>query len=249
MLRKGTAGLKLTLTILASLLLALQWPGPYLVDRVRIRMAEPQDNGMIYAAEGVPFLTDYRHPSPIVFIGDSVTYGVKVPEHKTYPALVAEALGQPYMNLAVPGYDCLDVFRSLEVNNWKAHHPSLILYGYCINDFTVNSREFVEDAGLIRHTPRLSDLLHKALRGRTEGILSREIRVWQERGVRFILIPSRTKCEGWRERSLRMAQGLADLEVSLADDCFLDEYHLNERGHAEVARQIIRGYALAKEGD
>jgi hypothetical protein len=220
-------------------LLTLQF-GPYLIDRVRIHRSEPQDNGMIYPSSNLTFSCDYREPIDLVFIGDSVTYGVGVSEHLTYPALIAQALGASYLNLSVPGYDCLDCLESLNANNWRSHTPEKIIYGYCINDFSTYSREYIEGVGLVRHTMRLSDFLYKAFCGGVEGILSREIKEWKEKAPLYmVLIPPRTTCKGWRARSLAMARKLADLELTLTDDCYLDEYHLNEMGHQEAARQIL----------
>ncbi len=77
----------------------------------------------------------------IAVIGDSVTYGFKVPDHQSYPKLLERLLevyfGQrttfEVLNFGVPGYSVPEIVESLRVKALR-YDPDLVIYGYCLND-------------------------------------------------------------------------------------------------------------------
>ena len=85
--RKNRTIITTILIIIVTLLFGLQFL-PLLVDQYKIWKANPQDNGLIEKAESpyIPFVCPYREPKErsIIFIGDSVTYGVKSPKRKHF---------------------------------------------------------------------------------------------------------------------------------------------------------------------
>ncbi|MDP6539029.1 MAG: GDSL-type esterase/lipase family protein [Planctomycetota bacterium] len=86
----------------------------------------------------------------IAAIGDSVTFGNKLPVEHAYPAQLESALndnGYPaeVLNLGVGGYDVLQSLLCLE-RIGLALEPDVVVLGYCVNDIgTVSlSRRYVE---------------------------------------------------------------------------------------------------------
>ena len=238
---------------------------PIVADRIKMAFYPTRDNGMIVRSGTslVPFenrpytkgtnYAGYREPEPkesIIFIGDSVTFGVRVEPSKTFPWLVGGALRIPWHNWAVPGYDCLDVLASLDVNRWKNYKPLRVVYGYCINDFSTFSREYIEGVGLISKTQRLSDYVRKLIKGKTEGILNERLAKWADKvPLSIVILPYQGSLDGWRLRSLRMIKNFCSknnvpyLEINNLDQTYFltpsDMYHLNEKGHIKVANYII----------
>ncbi|MDP6410151.1 MAG: GDSL-type esterase/lipase family protein [Planctomycetota bacterium] len=88
----------------------------------------------------------------IAAIGDSVTFGNKLPAEHTYPAQLEAALNDngyaaEVLNLGVGGYDLLQSLRFLE-RTGLALDPDVVVLGYCVNDIgTVSlSRTYIEAA-------------------------------------------------------------------------------------------------------
>ena len=52
----------------------------------------------------------------IICFGDSLTYGTGAPEDASYPARLAEIIGQPVINAGVPGNTTADALKRLEAD-------------------------------------------------------------------------------------------------------------------------------------
>lgn len=85
-------------------------------------------------------------PRRIVALGDSATFGVKLPAEVLWPTRLEAALGPDteVLNLGVVGYDVLEEVRFLE-RVGLALAPDLVVVGYHVNDvgFASPSREYV----------------------------------------------------------------------------------------------------------
>src|SRR5258708_6903533 len=103
-------------------------------------------------AKGISFGTDvfsdangFRVPqyyigktnnSAVLFLGDSVTFGVGVPEEKTFVGLFRKQVPDVTVyNSAVVGYSLVDYKRV--VNSFLPEHPEIknVYLFYCLNDF------------------------------------------------------------------------------------------------------------------
>jgi lysophospholipase L1-like esterase len=88
----------------------------------------------------------------IAAIGDSVTFGNKLPVEYAYPAQLESSLtdngfAAEVLNLGVGGYDILQSVVFLE-RTGLAFHPDVVVLGYCVNDIGAVSlsRHYIEGA-------------------------------------------------------------------------------------------------------
>ena len=74
----------------------------------------------------------------ILIVGDSLTYGLGVPEAWTYGRILERALQRNYraeiLNLGVSGNQSEDVLH-LTTQYVPQLRPNLVVYGVCLNDF------------------------------------------------------------------------------------------------------------------
>lgn len=85
-----------------------------------------------------PFPPKRKDVLRIVFVGDSMTYGVGVDEKDTYVRLVEAHLARDYrveaLNLGISGHQSEDVLKTIV--RWVPElHPDIVIYGICLNDF------------------------------------------------------------------------------------------------------------------
>jgi lysophospholipase L1-like esterase len=74
--------------------------------------------------------------TPILFVGDSVTFGFGVLAEESYPTQFGEQIGRPgdVLNAAVPGYNLEQVVRTIRRFIRTSGKPQLVVYGLCLND-------------------------------------------------------------------------------------------------------------------
>lgn len=68
-----------------------------------------------------------------VCVGDSFTYGLKVPIEKTWPERLELKTGRDFTNLGVPGYSSLSGLRMLSKYGLKLR-PKIAIYGFWCDD-------------------------------------------------------------------------------------------------------------------
>ncbi|REJ66579.1 MAG: SGNH/GDSL hydrolase family protein [Planctomycetota bacterium] len=102
------------------------------------------------------YVGPYRSPGEfaghrIVVLGDSVTFGNKLPYAATYPALMQEKLDPTatqveVLNFGVGGYDILQYVAMLEAR-LEMYPPDVVVVGYCLNDICVIglNPKYIED--------------------------------------------------------------------------------------------------------
>jgi lysophospholipase L1-like esterase len=79
----------------------------------------------------------------IVVLGDSITFGNRIPEGSAWPDVLQELLSAnparvQVLNFALGGYDVLQYVRTLETKALP-FAPDLVVVGYCLNDAGVAS--------------------------------------------------------------------------------------------------------------
>jgi hypothetical protein len=110
---------------------------------------------------------------PIVFAGDSTTFGWGVEAEAAFPEVVGVALGRPVINLGVPGYGVDQSVRLLEREGFAERPLGVVL--------TLSPNDLVEtSAGISYGRTKLSSRL---VDGRLE------------------ISPAETRSRGWLERS------------------------------------------------
>jgi len=115
----------------------------------------------------------------IVVLGDSITFGNRLPFGATYPAVLhglLSPLGIDVINLGVGGYDTIQEVALLKKRG-LAERPSLVILGFCLNDAGIVSGnlEFME-AELAWRDSWWSRLRLGALAGET--LRKRRLRNW-----------------------------------------------------------------------
>jgi hypothetical protein len=106
--------------------------------------------------------------TPILFVGDSVTFGFGILAEESYPSQFGQQIGRPndVVNAAVPGYNLEQVVRTIR-RYVEAHgKPELVVYGLCLNDI-------VGAEGMVQY----EDIDPHALREREKGLLSSSVLV------------------------------------------------------------------------
>jgi len=81
---------------------------------------------------------------PVVFLGDSFTYGLGVRDDETYAAKFAESLrDRTVVNLAANGHGLDQQVLAFETEG-VTHNPALVVVGYFVDDFRRNGLTFRE---------------------------------------------------------------------------------------------------------
>ncbi len=83
-----------------------------------------------------PNRVEKKKPDAVLFLGDSVTFGVGVPEEKTFVGMFRQnAPDVTVYNAAVVGFSIPDYRRV--INNFLPQHPEIktVYLFYCLNDF------------------------------------------------------------------------------------------------------------------
>ncbi len=94
-----------------------------------------------------PARAEEKKPEAILFLGDSVTFGVGVPEEKTFVGMFRHSAPEiTVYNSAVVGFSIPDYQRV--VDNFVPQHPEIktVYLFYCLNDFHA-SADHAQDAG------------------------------------------------------------------------------------------------------
>lgn len=119
----------------------------------------PNSQGVSFGAavfsdsDGFRIPENYQYPNAdraILLIGDSVTFGVGVPEERTFAGLLRTSNGSVAVyNAAVNGFSLPDYLRTAELALSK--HPEIdeVLLFYCLNDF--------REIGQAEETPAKTD--------------------------------------------------------------------------------------------
>lgn len=108
----------------------------------------------------------------ILILGDSITFGNRLPEAVVYPTLLARRLGlaesgTQILNFGVGGYDVLQQVALLEHRGLR-FQPDMVVLGYCLNDAGIASvnLEYLDRYMALRESPwlrsRLVQLLFRA---------------------------------------------------------------------------------------
>jgi len=215
--------------------------GPIIADRIRLAITEPKRSDIVIAKEntfvnrpnvnGVNGLGMRCDFAPIVFMGDSVTYGVKVNQDDIFTSILQRQTSQNVLNLGVPGYDMPDVLRI--ANKWRG---AKLVYCYCLNDFSMIPRGYDKDKGLYRKFPRLSHQVWRFFGG-TEKYLHRLMDSAPD--MTIIVMPFQGPWKGYHVRSLEFIRQYNPLEPSgFKPDDFLDSLHLSVLGHRKMATYL-----------
>lgn len=69
----------------------------------------------------------------IICFGDSLTYGTGAPRNKSYPARLAQMIGQPVINAGIPGNTTADALKRLEADV-LSRSPRIVLITLGGND-------------------------------------------------------------------------------------------------------------------
>lgn len=77
----------------------------------------------------------------VVVLGDSITFGNRLPVEETYASQLQGLVGTGYevLNFGVGGYDVVQSVAQLE-HRALAYEPSVIVLGFCLNDVAVASQ-------------------------------------------------------------------------------------------------------------
>ncbi len=76
----------------------------------------------------------------ILFVGDSVTFGPKLPIEETFPQKTATLLENDLnrevqaFNFGIPGYNLPEIAQFRSIVPWEVIHPNLLVYAVCLND-------------------------------------------------------------------------------------------------------------------
>jgi len=110
-------------------------------------------NGRGYRGPEVPIVEGRKR---IVVLGDSITFGNRLPFDVTYPAVLhrlLSPLGGDVINLGVGGYDTIQEVALLKKRG-LAERPDVVVVGFCLNDAGVVSGnlEFMESELAWRHS-------------------------------------------------------------------------------------------------
>jgi lysophospholipase L1-like esterase len=98
-----------------------------------------------------------RGARPVVFIGDSVTFGFSVRAEESFVWLWSQATGRPVANAAVPGYNLGQAVSTLAaLLEHGGPVPSHVVYGLCLNDI-LGASSPVSYADINPHANRSDD--------------------------------------------------------------------------------------------
>lgn len=211
--------------------------GPLVADRLRLAVTAPSATEIV-TAKGDTFANTpnvngtnslgWRSPEPIVFIGDSVTYGVGVDRADIFTSQFPHSI-----NLGVPGYDMPDVLRVAD--KWRG---ARLVYCYCINDFSMIPRGYDNDKGLYRKIPRLSHQVRR-LFGGTERYLQKRMEAAPP--MTIVVMPFQGPWKGYHVRSLEFIRQYNPLEpAGFGPEDFIDGLHFNAQGHKKMAQGVQR---------
>lgn len=163
----------------------------------------------------------------VVCFGDSLTAGTGAPPDRGFPEQLAELLGVEVLNLGVPGETAADGLR--RVDRLLAEDPWLVIVTLGGND-------------ILRRVP--IETTEEALRGLVETLLDHR--------VLPVLVEVYPPVGGGHHRALFRRLG-TDYEIPVVRDAVprilrdpalrSDPIHPNERGYAELARQVARTVA------
>jgi lysophospholipase L1-like esterase len=141
----------------------------------------------------------------VAFLGDSVTFGYRLPAWAAYPALLREELEErgervEVMNVALPGWSTRQQ-RIAYQRIVRKYRPDQVIVGFCLNDVAEAQNNLARPPALIATLYRLSALVRTLLAARSWEIRNVE-QLFFERGSRKVE-------EGW-ERALAELSALAD---------------------------------------
>jgi len=105
----------------------------------------------------------------VVVVGDSLTFGIGIDQHWTYPAVLERRLRREFdieiLNLGISGWNSQDILGVIET--WVPKlDPDLVVYGVCLNDFLPSDvKQEVYDNAYALPLPRdISDLFTQKTR-------------------------------------------------------------------------------------
>ena len=176
---------------------------------LRLRHRQPEFDVMVELdAEGHRVTPGGTSGSPILFVGDSMTFGWGVNARDTFVSRVGRNLDRPTINLGVPGYGTDQSYLAL-LREASLERSSLVIYLLCENDL----REVTRRRMYGRAKPRFG------LDGvREESESSGPLFGWVEENS-YLLASTRTFLEALRYRPQSQAERAngARLVSSLVD--------------------------------
>lgn len=91
----------------------------------------------------------------ILFMGDSVVNGIKLPPEQCMPSLLEQGLGEPYevINFGVPGYNLAQEYEYLKVRG-VGYDPDIVLFGMTFNDLEMSDLSCGELPRIVSSTER-----------------------------------------------------------------------------------------------
>jgi hypothetical protein len=208
-----------------------------------------------------------RAAPTILFTGESFTIGWGIAYEKTYPALVAAALGAQPVNLAVTGFANDQAYWRLQNALPKLDHPVAIVtlvLAVQLERNVDNRREHLalSKDGRLELVPRSTSMLATSPLRKllpyhsdeaiplTAAILRATAELAASRGARPVFVftnfgaPCTTDEQGssWLERSLFAGISAPHVRVDLSPSLTIappNEVHPNERGHELLADAIV----------
>lgn len=177
----------------------------------------------------------------VLFLGDSVTFGVGVPEKQTFVSLVGER-GWSAANAGVPGYNTACALARLQEADLLALRPKLVVLDFGWND-SLRAAATESFFARVRRWARVSRLAGLVLR--LEPSLYRRNGGWRQ--LRWIAqVPlADFKANLTRMIELAGAAGAKALVITPASDSgridsrwpFAADYALNHERYCEAARE------------
>ncbi|MCU0594396.1 MAG: SGNH/GDSL hydrolase family protein [Desulfobacterota bacterium] len=196
----------------------------------------------------------------IIFIGDSVTFGSGVNLDDTFVKVVERGLDGIFcLNWGVAGYDLLDNVGNLSHLDFRKYKPRMVVFSYCVNDFSSASRTYDEKVGLMSNLDIYCphNILLKALKGGTSRFLEKKlaevVEMCKQEGVGLVIniLPAKYPDDKRNEVFLmaydfvkgfvvRHQVPYIDAQYLMNDSrYFIDDIHLSVEGHKRMGDLIL----------